>query len=129
MAASFARSFDLPVVILRPFNTYGPRQSERAVLPTIIRQALDPACTAIQLGDLSPRRDFNYVANIVEAFLAAAATPGRCCHGRRAMLNARPPAAGRRHTGERAGGWASGGTPPRIASPSADSGAPTIRGR
>lgn len=70
MAEAFVRSFDLPVAILRPFNTYGPRQSERAVIPTIIRQGLDPACDAIRLGDLSPSRDFNYVGDTVEAFLA-----------------------------------------------------------
>ena len=51
MAEAFARSFDLPVVILRPFNTYGPRQSERAVIPTVIRQALDPSCEEIRIGD------------------------------------------------------------------------------
>lgn len=71
MAEAFARSFDLPVVTLRPFNTFGPRQSERAVIPTVIRQALDPACEAIRIGDTSPERDFNYVGDIVRAFLAA----------------------------------------------------------
>jgi len=70
MAEAYARSFDLPVVILRPFNTYGPRQSERAVIPTIIRQGLDPSCTGIRVGDLSPTRDFNYVSDTVEAFAA-----------------------------------------------------------
>lgn len=69
MAEAYARSFNLPVAILRPFNTFGPRQSERAVLPTIIRQALDPDCEAIHLGDLTPTRDFNYVTNTVSAFL------------------------------------------------------------
>jgi NAD dependent epimerase/dehydratase len=71
MAEAFARSFDLPVVVLRPFNTFGPRQSERAVIPTVIRQALDPNCPAIRVGDLTPRRDFNYVADTVDAFLKA----------------------------------------------------------
>ena len=71
MAEAYVRSFALPVVTLRPFNTFGPRQSERAVLSTTIRQALDPDCDEIRLGDLSPTRDFNYVANTVEAFLAA----------------------------------------------------------
>ncbi|MGE5145822.1 MAG: SDR family NAD(P)-dependent oxidoreductase [Candidatus Eiseniibacteriota bacterium] len=71
MAEAFARSFDLPVVVLRPFNTYGPRQSERAVIPTVIRQALDPKCAAIRVGDLTPRRDFNFVADTVDAFLKA----------------------------------------------------------
>lgn len=70
MAEAYVRSFELPVVTLRPFNTFGPRQSERAVLSTMIRQALDPDCTEIRLGDLSPTRDFNYVANTVDAFLA-----------------------------------------------------------
>ena len=73
MAESFARSFELPVVILRPFNTYGPRQSERAVISAVIRQALDERCDAIRLGDLSPARDFNYVGDTVDAFLKAAA--------------------------------------------------------
>lgn len=76
MAEAYARSFDLPVVTLRPFNTYGPRQSERAVIPTVIRQALDPACDAIRLGDLTPKRDFNYVADTVRAFCAAGAADG-----------------------------------------------------
>jgi NAD dependent epimerase/dehydratase len=71
MAEAYARSFDLPVVTLRPFNTYGPRQSERAVIPTIIRQCLDPSCAAIKVGDLAPTRDFNYVGDTVEAFAAA----------------------------------------------------------
>lgn len=69
MVEAFARSFELPVVIARPFNTYGPRQSERAVIPTIIRQILDPECEEIQLGDLSPVRDFNYVADTCNAFV------------------------------------------------------------
>ncbi len=72
MAEAFARSFDLPVVILRPFNTYGPRQSERAVIPTVIRQALDPSCEEIRIGDRTPKRDFTYVADTAAAFLAAA---------------------------------------------------------
>lgn len=72
MAESFARSFDLPVVTLRPFNTYGPRQSERAVISTVIRQALDPNCDAIRVGDLTPTRDFNFVADTTAAFMAAA---------------------------------------------------------
>jgi len=75
MVESFYRSFDLPAVTLRPFNTYGPRQSERAVISTIIRQVLDPRCEVIRIGDLTPKRDFNYVADTVAAFLAAAATP------------------------------------------------------
>jgi NAD dependent epimerase/dehydratase len=72
IALSFAKSFQLPVVVLRPFNTYGPRQSERAVISTIIRQVLDPSCDAISLGDLSPKRDFTFVADTAAAFMAAA---------------------------------------------------------
>lgn len=71
MSEAYARSFDLPVFILRPFNTYGPRQSERAVIPTVVRQALDPDCDAIRLGDLTPKRDFNFVADTVAAFAVA----------------------------------------------------------
>jgi UDP-glucose 4-epimerase len=70
MAGAFARSFDLPVTILRPFNTYGPRQSERAVIPTVIRQLLDSSCAAIRIGDTSTIRDFTFVDDTVEAFLA-----------------------------------------------------------
>lgn len=73
MAEAYARSFGLPVVTLRPFNTFGPRQSERAVIPTIIRQALDPECGEIKLGDLSPRRDFTYVVDTARAFIALGA--------------------------------------------------------
>ena len=73
MADAFFRSFGVPVITVRPFNTYGPRQSERAVISTVIRQALDPRCDALRLGDLSPARDFNFVTDTVAAFLAAAA--------------------------------------------------------
>ncbi|AZO41503.1 MULTISPECIES: NAD-dependent epimerase/dehydratase family protein [unclassified Mesorhizobium] len=71
MAESYAKSFDVPVVILRPFNTYGPRQSERAIVPTIIRQALDPNCPAIMVGDTSPIRDLTFVEDTAAAFLTA----------------------------------------------------------
>ena len=71
MVESFVRSFGVPAVILRPFNTFGPRQSERAVIPTIVRQALDPLCATIMVGDTSPIRDLTYVADTVQAFLAA----------------------------------------------------------
>ena len=71
MAEAFARSFGLPVVILRPFNTYGPRQSERAIIPTIIRQALDPSCPAIMVGDSSTVRDLTFVTDTAAAFMAA----------------------------------------------------------
>jgi UDP-glucose 4-epimerase len=81
MVEAYVRSFEVPAVILRPFNTFGPRQSERAVIPTAVRQALDPACTEIRLGDLAPVRDFNYVADIAGAFLAAG-TADRLAFGR-----------------------------------------------
>lgn len=71
LAESFCRSFDLPAVIVRPFNTYGPRQSARAVIPTIITQLLAGA-EQIRLGSLSPTRDFNYVADTAAGFLALA---------------------------------------------------------
>lgn len=71
LAEAFARSHDLPVVILRPFNTFGPRQSERAVIPTLLRQALDPSVRTIRVGDLTPIRDFTYVEDTAAAFAAA----------------------------------------------------------
>jgi NAD dependent epimerase/dehydratase len=67
MALSFYNAFNLPVVIVRPFNTYGPRQSARAVIPTIISQIASGA-KEIKLGDLSPTRDFNYVLDICKGF-------------------------------------------------------------
>lgn len=67
LAEAFWRSFGLPVVTLRPFNTYGPRQSARAVIPTIIAQCLTGS--EIRLGSLHPTRDFNYVSDTVRAFL------------------------------------------------------------
>jgi UDP-glucose 4-epimerase len=76
MAESFARAFALPVVILRPFNTYGPRQSERAVVGTLVRQMLDPHCEAIRLGDLTPERDFTFVDDTAAAFIKAAELDG-----------------------------------------------------
>ena len=66
---SFHRSFGLPVTVLRPFNTYGPRQSARAVIPTIISQAL--AGTTVRLGSLDPRRDLTFVEDTVAGFVAA----------------------------------------------------------
>lgn len=68
LAESFYRSFDLPVTIVRPFNTYGPRQSARAVIPTIITQLLSGK-EEIKLGSLTPTRDFNYVIDTVNGFL------------------------------------------------------------
>lgn len=73
MAEAYARSFDVPAVILRPFNTYGPRQSERAVISSTIRQALDPECDAVHVGDLTTSRDFTFVGDTVDAFAAAGA--------------------------------------------------------
>jgi dTDP-glucose 4,6-dehydratase len=70
LAESFHRSYGLPVVTIRPFNTFGPRQSARAVIPTIITQAL--AQEMLRLGSLEPRRDFTYVADTVRGFLLAA---------------------------------------------------------
>jgi dTDP-glucose 4,6-dehydratase len=73
LAESYWRSFGLAVAIIRPFNTYGPRQSARAVIPTIISQALKGG--TIKLGSLSPTRDMNYVDNTVDGFLAVASHP------------------------------------------------------
>ena len=69
LAESFYRSFGLPVSIVRPFNTYGPRQSARAVIPTIITQLLDGK-NKIKLGSLIPTRDFNFVKDTVNGFVA-----------------------------------------------------------
>lgn len=71
LAESFYRSFATPVVIVRPFNTFGPRQSARAVIPTIITQLMSGA-TELSLGSLTPTRDFNYVADTVNGFIALA---------------------------------------------------------
>lgn len=68
MAMSFYNAFELPVVIVRPFNTYGPRQSARAIIPTIITQIAN-GIREIQLGDLTPTRDFNYVKDTCRGFI------------------------------------------------------------
>jgi NAD dependent epimerase/dehydratase len=73
LAESFHRSFGSPVVIVRPFNTYGPRQSARAVIPTVITQLLGGQ-KEIRLGSVTPTRDFNYVKDTVQAFIALAGT-------------------------------------------------------
>jgi NAD dependent epimerase/dehydratase len=73
LAESFYRSFGTPVVIVRPFNTYGPRQSARAVIPTVITQLLTGR-TELHLGNLTPTRDFNYVKDTAEGFVALGAT-------------------------------------------------------
>ena len=69
IAMSFYKSFQTPVAIVRPFNTYGPRQSARAIIPTVITQ-LASGRRQIKLGSVSPTRDFNYVADTVEGFVA-----------------------------------------------------------
>jgi NAD dependent epimerase/dehydratase len=71
MALAFYRSFDQPVSIIRPFNTYGPRQSARAVIPTVITQ-IASGQRQVKLGALHPRRDFNYVEDTVRGFIAVA---------------------------------------------------------
>lgn len=71
IALSFYRSFQLPVTVIRPFNTYGPRQSARAVIPTTISQIANGQ-TNIQLGSLHPTRDFNFVKDTANAFIAIA---------------------------------------------------------
>ena len=71
LAESFYRSFDLPVTIVRPFNTYGPRQSARAVIPTVITQ-LKSGYEIIKLGSLTPTRDFTYVKDTVSGFIEIA---------------------------------------------------------
>lgn len=73
LAESFHRSFGSPVIIVRPFNTYGPRQSARAVIPTVITQLLNGQ-KEIRLGSITPTRDFNYVKDTVQAFIALAHT-------------------------------------------------------
>ncbi|MFM7390630.1 MAG: NAD-dependent 4,6-dehydratase LegB [Vampirovibrionales bacterium] len=74
LALSYHASFELPVTVARPFNTYGPRQSARAVIPTIISQ-LAQGVQELKLGDTRPTRDFNYVADTVAGFLALANHP------------------------------------------------------
>lgn len=78
VAEAYHLSFDLPVVTLRPFNTFGPRQSPRAVIPTVIIQCL--VGDVVRIGNTTPRRDFNFVDNTVDAFLAAAVLPNVIGH-------------------------------------------------
>ena len=73
LGESYWRAFDLPVVIVRPFNTYGPRQSLRAVIPQILTQLL--AGDEVRLGSITPRRDFLFVTDTVAGFMAAAGSP------------------------------------------------------
>ena len=79
LALSFYRSFDLPVTILRPFNTYGPRQSARAVIPTVITQVAKGK-SEIRLGALTPTRDFSFIDDTVNGFICAAES-GKETHG------------------------------------------------
>lgn len=74
VALSFYRSFDTPVAVIRPFNTYGPRQSARAVIPTIISQIANGS-RELSLGALTPTRDFNYVADTVRGFISVGTSP------------------------------------------------------
>ena len=74
LAESFYRSFGLPVTIVRPFNTYGPRQSARAVIPTVITQLL-AGKREIKLGSLTPTRDFNYVKDTADGFISIIQRP------------------------------------------------------
>lgn len=75
IAKSFYNAFDLPVVIARPFNTYGPRQSARAIIPTIIGQ-IASGVREIKVGDLTPTRDFNFVKDTAQGFIALGEAPG-----------------------------------------------------
>jgi dTDP-glucose 4,6-dehydratase len=77
LAFSFYSSFDTPVVIVRPFNTYGPRQSARAVIPTIITQIANGK-KKIKLGSIHPTRDFNYIKDIVAGFISALNSDNGC---------------------------------------------------
>lgn len=72
LALSYYNSFNLPVNILRPFNVYGPRQSQRAIIPTLIKQIMNSKNNdCIEVGNISPRREFNYVSDVCEVFLSS----------------------------------------------------------
>lgn len=86
LGESYFRAFDVPVVTIRPFNTYGPRQSARAIIPTIITQAL--SMDRVKIGALTPTRDFTFVADTVAGFLAAAKAPADRVLGREINLGA-----------------------------------------
>ncbi len=75
LAESYARSFDLPVTIIRPFNTYGPRQSPRAVIPTLAAQLLDASIDTVRAGTLGTVRDFTFVTDTARAYLCALEHP------------------------------------------------------
>lgn len=78
LAFSFYKSFNLPVSIIRPFNTYGPRQSRRAFIPTVINQILDKNNCQLYLGNLNSFRDFNYVEDTADAFVAVVESFENC---------------------------------------------------
>lgn len=82
LAEAYHLSFGVPVVIVRPFNTFGPRQSARAIVPTILCQALSGNCSSIRLGALDPVRDLTYVADTARAFVAVAEAPAERVVGR-----------------------------------------------
>jgi NAD dependent epimerase/dehydratase len=82
LAESYALSFDLPVTTVRPFNTYGPRQSMRAVIPSIIAQALNADCEVIRLGSLDPIRDLTFVKDTVRAYVEISSAPIKVVSGR-----------------------------------------------
>lgn len=76
IAQSFALSFDMPVITIRPFNTFGPRQSPRAIIPTLTRQLIDPDVEGVRVGSVSPVRDFTFVTDTANAYLLALERPG-----------------------------------------------------
>lgn len=78
LAESYWRSFGMDVVTVRPFNTFGPRQSARAFIPTIISQSLHPNCAEIMLGSLSPQRDMTFVSDTASGFILAATAENAC---------------------------------------------------
>ena len=82
LAESYALSFGLPLATVRPFNVFGPRQSARALIPTILTQALSPRCEAVALGALDPIRDWTYVEDTVRAFVEIASAPIETVGGR-----------------------------------------------
>ena len=82
LVMAWHRCFDLPVTILRPFNTYGPRQSLRAIIPTIIAQALAPGTPTIRLGAMDPVRDLTFVTDTTHAFRLAADAPLETVNGK-----------------------------------------------
>jgi NAD dependent epimerase/dehydratase len=88
LAESYALSFNMPVTTVRPFNTYGPRQSMRAVVPTIITQVLNPECEEIRLGSLDPVRDLTFVEDTVRAYVEIASSQIDIVSGRLYNLGA-----------------------------------------